>query len=203
MLRSVEGLQGAGKWHILKKMFPDFSGKNVLDLECGYGWHCLYAISKGAKHVIGIDISEKVIEKAKEISEGTPIEYKQLPIEDVSFGNESFDVVIGSLAFLYIEDLTAVFGKVNQYLKKNRRFVFSMEHPIFTSQGKQDWVKDENGNLLHWPVDHYVVEGKRNTAFLGHHVIKYRRTIQTIINSLIVSSFGILQITEPQPAKNS
>lgn len=34
MSRSVEGLQGAGEWHILQKMLPDFTDKRVLDLGC-------------------------------------------------------------------------------------------------------------------------------------------------------------------------
>ena len=49
MSRSVEGLQGAGEWHILQKMLPDFTDKRVLDLGCGFGWHCIYAIEHGAK----------------------------------------------------------------------------------------------------------------------------------------------------------
>lgn len=33
MTRSKKGLQGAGEWHALRKILPDFSGKKVLDLE--------------------------------------------------------------------------------------------------------------------------------------------------------------------------
>ena len=29
MSRSVEGLKGAGEWHILQKMLPDFIGKST------------------------------------------------------------------------------------------------------------------------------------------------------------------------------
>ena len=45
--RSVEGLSAAGEWHALQKLFPDFSGKRVLDLGCGFGWHCRYAADHG------------------------------------------------------------------------------------------------------------------------------------------------------------
>ena len=48
MSRSVEGLKGAGEWHVLQKMLPDFAGKRVLDLGCGFGWHCAYAIEQHA-----------------------------------------------------------------------------------------------------------------------------------------------------------
>ena len=60
MERSQKGLDGAGEWNTLKKMLPDFEGKTVLDLGCGYGWHCEYAAQHGAVKVIGVDISEKM-----------------------------------------------------------------------------------------------------------------------------------------------
>ena len=47
MARSAQGLEGAGEWYALQKMLPDFSGKRVLDLGCGYGWHCRYAARQG------------------------------------------------------------------------------------------------------------------------------------------------------------
>ena len=42
MDRSLKGLQGAGEWPALEKLLPDFEHKRVLDLGCGYGWHCIY-----------------------------------------------------------------------------------------------------------------------------------------------------------------
>lgn len=64
MSRSVQGLRGAGEWHELKKMLPDFNGKRVLDLGCGFGWHCRYAIERGATFALGIDLSGKMLDKA-------------------------------------------------------------------------------------------------------------------------------------------
>ena len=57
MSRSQYGLEGAGEWHQLEPMFPELSGKAVLDLGCGYGWHCKYASDHGAASVLGIDQS--------------------------------------------------------------------------------------------------------------------------------------------------
>lgn len=65
MTRSQQGLDGAGEWQTLKRLLPDFKKKRVLDLGCGYGWHCLYAAEHGAASVIGVDISEKMLEVAR------------------------------------------------------------------------------------------------------------------------------------------
>ena len=43
----------------IKALLPDFQDKTVLDLGCGFGWHCRYAREQQAKSVIGVDLSEK------------------------------------------------------------------------------------------------------------------------------------------------
>jgi len=61
-------------------------------------------------------------------------------IEGYGYPAGSFDVVISSLALHYIEDYRQVCGKVYSCLADGVDFVFSVEHPIFTSQGSQEWV---------------------------------------------------------------
>lgn len=199
MSRSKQGLQGAGEWHILQKMLPDFKGKRVLDLGCGFGWHCVYAIEHGASHVTGVDISEKMLEEAR-VRNGSPlIEYKCMAIEDFDFQPHSYDIVISSLTFHYLESFINISRKINNCLMPGGSFVFSVEHPIFTAYGNQDWYYDEAGNRVHWPVDRYFTEGKRTAVFLGEEVVKYHKTLTTYINSLLQTGFEICELIEPQP----
>ncbi len=202
MNRSKNGLEGAGEWHELKKMMPNFKDKRVLDLGCGFGWHCRYAVENGARSVIGIDISQKMLSEAKSKTKYGNIEYICMPIEDIDFPEESFDVVISSLALHYVKSFEDVLVRVYKCLSKGGDFVFSVEHPIFTAQGPQDWYYDGKGNILHWPVDHYFTEGIRNAKFLGEEVIKYHRTLTTYLNSLIKLGFEITGVVEPKPAEN-
>lgn len=65
MERSRKGLQGAGERHQLRPMFPRVAGRAVLDLGCGYGWHCKYAEEQGAARVLGLDGSRRMIEEAR------------------------------------------------------------------------------------------------------------------------------------------
>jgi ubiquinone/menaquinone biosynthesis C-methylase UbiE len=202
MNRSKNGLEGAGEWHELKKMMPNFKDKRVLDLGCGFGWHCRYAVENGARSVIGIDISQKMLSEAKSKTKYGNIEYICMPIEDIDFPEESFDVVISSLALHYVKSFEDVLVRVYKCLSKGGDFVFSVEHPIFTAQGPQNWYYDGKGNILHWPVDHYFTEGIRNAKFLGEEVIKYHRTLTTYLNSLIKLGFEITGVVEPKPAEN-
>lgn len=199
MERSKKGLEGAGEWHELRKLLPNFQGKRVLDLGCGFGWHCRYAIENGAKWVVGIDISQKMLSEAMNKTKSENIKYIHMPIEDIDFPENSFDVIISSLSLHYIKSLEDIFSKISKCISNGGEFVFSVEHPIFTAQGTQDWYYDDKGNILHWPVDQYFAEGVRNANFLGEEVIKYHRTLTTYLNSLIKVGFEITGVIEPKP----
>ncbi|WP_440894998.1 class I SAM-dependent methyltransferase [Amphibacillus sp. Q70] len=196
MLRSVKGLEGAGEWPIFQALLPELKNKHVLDLGCGFGWHCRYAREQQASSVVGIDISEKMLEAARKKTNDSFIKYLNMPIEEIDFSKESFDLVISSLAFHYIESFEIICEKVYQYLKPSGSFVFSVEHPIFTTRHEQDWYYDPNGNRLHWPVDHYQAEGIRETPFLTENVIKYHRTVSTYMNGLIEAGFRVRAVKE-------
>ena len=199
MERSKRGLEGAGEWSELQKVLPDFGGRRVLDLGCGYGWHCLYAAEHGAKYVLGTDISEKMLSAAAERNGHEKIEYRRSAMEDLAFDEGTFDVVISSLAFHYVKDFETVAANISRWLVPGGRLVFSAEHPVFTSYGTQDWYYDEGGNILHFPVDHYYEEGERDAVFLGEHVTKYHRTLTTYLNTLLQNGFDLKDIIEPKP----
>lgn len=198
MNRSINGLAGAGEWKTLEPMLPDFEGKRVLDLGCGFGWHCQYAIDHGAAAVTGVDLSERMLARARE-NTSEKIHYICDAIEAVRFPTHHFDVVVSSLAFHYLETFDPIARNVFTWLDSGGDFVFSVEHPIFTAQGTQEWVRDEQGTILHFPVDRYFEEGRRETSFLGERVIKYHKTLTTYLMTLLRQGFEITGVVEPQP----
>ncbi|PJO78332.1 methyltransferase domain-containing protein [Neisseria brasiliensis] len=174
----------------------------ILDFFSGYGWHCIYAMENGASSVVGVDISHKMLEVAKGKTHFPQIEYECCAIEDVDFPEESFDVILSSLAFHYVADYENLIKKIYRMLKAGGNLVFTVEHPVFTAHGTQDWYYNEKGEILHFPVDNYYYEGKRTAMFLEEKVTKYHRTLTTYLNTLLSNSFIINQIVEPQPPEN-
>lgn len=203
MPRSVQGLQAAGEWPAFRSLLPDLNGQRVLDLGCGFGWHCRYAREQGAEYVLGIDLSSNMLSKAQELTNDSAIEYRQAAIEELKLENGSFDLVLSSLALHYVDDFQKISDAVFDCVKAGGRFVFSVEHPIFTSIADQDWIYSEEGAILHWPVDHYQHEGQRNTAFLGEQVVKYHRTLAAYVGSLLNSGFQLEKLLEPQPTEEA
>ena len=138
MARSKQGLDGAGEWETLQKLLPDFEGKAVLDLGCGYGWHAAYVIEHGALSVTACDISEKMIAAARQKNALPGIDYRCEAFEDSEFPAESFDIIICSLMLHYLASYDEFLEKASRWLKRGGNLVFTVEHPIFTAYGSQD-----------------------------------------------------------------
>lgn len=201
MPRSKEGLSAAGEWHQLKPLFPSLQEKSVLDLGCGYGWHCKFAEEQGASRILGIDLSRKMIEEAYNRNSGAKINYRVCGIEEYEYPENEWDCVVSNLALHYMEDLEIIFQKVFRTLKSKGIFLFNIEHPVFTSGTGQDWLYSEDGKIQCWPIDNYFIPGKRHTKFLDCDVIKYHHTLTQILMGLLHSGFSLKAVEEAEPPK--
>lgn len=199
MDRSKYGLQAAGEWHQLGLLFPDLKDAVVLDLGCGYGWHSKYAANCGASSILGIDLSEKMVAEAKIRNSDERIVYQVLDINEYDYPENTYDCVISNLVLHYIENLNAVYEKVYATLKPGGVFLFNIEHPVFTSGIRQDWVYDAAGKPLYWGIDNYFYPGKRTTNFLGQSVSKQHHTLTQILMGLLDAGFRIEAVEEAQP----
>ena len=196
MPRSRYGLEGAGEWHQLEPLFPKLSGKAVLDLGCGYGWHCRYAAEHGAASVLGIDQSAQMIAEANRRNAADGIEYRICDVLDFAYPEETYDLVISNLVLHYLADLDSIYRCIHRTLKPGGVFLFNIEHPTFTAGINQQFAADGS-----WPVTDYYYPGERNTDFLGYAVKKYHHTLTQILNGLLKSGFAIETVEEAMPPK--
>jgi SAM-dependent methyltransferase len=196
--RSVEGLAGAAEWPSLRAMLPDVSGLRIVDLGCGYGWFCRCASENGAQQVLGLDVSEKMLERAKAMTSDPAITYARADLEKLDLSTASFDLAYSSLTFHYIENLAGLFATVYRALVPGGFLIFSIEHPIYMASAHPGWLTDAEGRRT-WPVDGYQSEGPRSTDWLAKGVIKQHRTIGTLLNMLIRTGFTISHVEEWGP----
>ena len=201
MDRSKHGLSMAGEWHQLQPLFPELKGKTVLDLGCGYGWHCKYATEQGAQSVLGIDPSEKMLDTARTRNADRVIQYRLCSVEEYEYPAEHYDLVVSNLVLHYIEDLDTAFLNVHKTLKPGGIFLFNIEHPVFTAGVNESWATDETGKALYWPVDEYYYPGERKTIFLGQRVRKYHHTLTQILNGLLRAGFRLEAVEEAMPSE--
>ena len=197
--RSVEGLDGAPEWPALRAMLPDLRGRRVLDLGCGFGWFCRWAREQGAVHVEGIDVSEKMLARARATAADAAIAYRRADMERLALPTAAFDLVYSSLALHYIADLEQLLSQVHRSLVPGGGLVFSVEHPIYTAPAHPGWLADTAGRKT-WGVDGYLDEGPRSTDWLTKGVIKQHRTLATYINMLLRLGFTLSHLEEWGPS---
>jgi SAM-dependent methyltransferase len=196
--RSVEGLDGAAEWPALKALLPGLRDLRVVDLGCGFGWFCRWARLQGAAAVLGIDVSQKMLARARVATTDAAITYLEADLEGAELPQAAFDLAYSSLALHYVEDLGGLLAKVRRALAPNGRLIFSVEHPIFTAPTQPGWSLGVDGRKS-WPVDSYLSEGPRRTDWLAKSVIKQHRTLATYLNLLLQLGFGLSHIEEWGP----
>lgn len=196
--RSIHGLDGAPEWPSIVKMLPSLKNLNVIDLGCGYGWFCRYAQEQRAQSVLGLDISEKMLNRAREMTSNSGITYREENLEQMKLPTAAYGLVYSSLTLHYIEHLSELLKTIYQSLTEGGYFVFSAEHPIYTAAKHPDWSIDEVGQKS-WPVNSYQAEGQRITNWLVEGVIKQHRMIGTYLNLLIEQGFIIRHVEEWGP----
>ena len=197
--RSVKGLEGAPEWPSLRALLPDMRGLRVLDLGCGYGWFCRWAREQGAARVVGVDVSEKMLARARALTAAdAAIDYVRADLESLELPEAGFDLAYSSLALHYVEAFASLFSTLHRALVAGGHLIFSVEHPMFTAPSRPGWAVDAQGHRT-WPVDSYLVEGARQTDWLTKGVVKQHRTLSTYVNLLLRQGFSLSHLEEWGP----
>ncbi|RDJ27502.1 class I SAM-dependent methyltransferase [Bosea caraganae] len=197
--RSVHGLDGAPEWGSLRKLLPPMQGLRVIDLGCGFGWFCRWAAEQGAKGVLGVDVSEQMLARARAETSNPAIAYLRADLETFAPEQGAFDLAYSSLAFHYLSDLGGLLARVHAALAPGGALVCSVEHPMLTAPRHQGWAQDASG-LPSWPVGAYLDEGPRSTDWLAKGVIKQHRTIATYLALLSQSGLRLTCLEEWGPS---
>jgi ubiquinone/menaquinone biosynthesis C-methylase UbiE len=199
MRERARGLHEAVIVPWLPDLLPELTGKSVVDLGCGDGWFCRYAAEAGAGAVVGVDSSARMLQRARERTSDVRISYLHAFAEDVEFPAASADVVVSILALHYVADLDPVLAGIAAWLVHGGTFVEIVEHPIFTSQRERSGWMTVQGRHAAWPVSDYFDEGARTTTWFVDGVVRYHRTLATIVNGIRAAGLTIDRVEEPRP----
>ena len=110
-----EGLIRTHSWH-----------GDVLEYGCGVGSHSLLMARNGAARVVGIDISDVAVERARaaaEAADATQTEYHVMNAEQLRFASNSFDLICGT-GILHQLDLDRAYSEIARVLRPGGLAVF-------------------------------------------------------------------------------
>lgn len=181
---------------VIDELVGSLANLRILDLGCGDARYGREALEQGCLSYLGIDGSQNMINLANEQLAGTSGQVLRATIENWTFPQEQFNLVISRLALHYVEDIAAVFANVYNALVEDGRLIFSVEHPVITScnrarkkgQARQDWI-----------VDGYFDTGLRQTYWIAGEIIKYHRTVEDYFMALRQAGFEVDAVRESRP----
>jgi len=115
------------------EMAGDVAGRAAIDLACGSGMFCRLLKERGARRVVGIDISSRQIALARAENRERGIEYREMSADaaDGKFGPE-FDLATAVFLLHYSESeakLRRMVGAIFRILKPGGRFAGIVQNP--------------------------------------------------------------------------
>lgn len=181
------------------KLLGDIKGKSILHLQCHFGQDTISLDRLGAK-VIGVDFSDKAIERAKELSAKTEseAEFVCCDIYDLpKYLNKNFDIVFTSYGTIgWLPDLDKWAKIISRYLKPGGKFIFAEFHPFV-------WMFDDNFEKIKYNYfnTEAIVETENGTyadrnARITQKNICWNHSISEVVNSLIKNGLEINSLNE-------
>jgi SAM-dependent methyltransferase len=200
---------------ILKYFKNKLKGKRVLCIGCGSGDECKMFHDMGAKEVVGVDISDKLVAYCK-------LRYSEIRFEVGSWSDfrfipnlGKFDYVYSGFAIHYVDDWTGVCNDVAFTLKDKGEFIFSTVHPIKNSVEKEidgafkrkvfGIVKELGTKEVVRKYGNYFKEGESEINLFsdGVKVRVYKKNYASIVNELSKSVLRIRKFIEPVPTSGA
>lgn len=196
--RSRLGLEGTPEGASLLGLLPPVGGKRVVEMGCGFGHLSRWLADAGAGSVVGIDLSEKMLAAARAATDDPRVTYRRADLDTLELEAESADLIVSSLTFHYVEDFPRLAGMLYRALTPSGDLVFSVEHPIYSARAVPEWSETEDGRQAFAIID-YSIEGEKRSNWIVDGVVKYHRTIATLLNRLADAGFLHRRLEEWKP----
>ena len=175
-------------------LLGDLKDKKVLHLQCHFGLDSLSLVRMGAE-VTGVDLSDKAIEKARELAEETGLNARFICCDLYALPNhlhEQFDMVFTTYGTIgWLPDLNKWASIIKQFLKPGGELLFVEFHPVI-------WMFDDDFKEVAY--DYFntrpIVETESGTyadpdASLEQELVSWNHSLGEVLSSLLNAGLEI------------
>jgi ubiquinone/menaquinone biosynthesis C-methylase UbiE len=194
---------------IVELLKNKIANTRILCIGCGSGDECKLFSEMGAKEIVGVDISDKLIAYDREHYPNMRFEVASWDdfnqIEDIGL----FDIVYAGFSIHYVNDWTKVCNDVAKVLKSEGLFVFSTLNPIklMLERIKEPPIKQKVFGIVRNTETKKVirtygeyVDSKYDLRLFNNDSVEvYKKKFSTMINELGASELRITKFLEPLP----
>lgn len=197
----MEGfLQGKSTLNTIElELLGNVKGKKVLHLQCHFGQDTMTFSRMGAK-ATGVDLSDKAIERAREINEKLNLDasFVCCDIYDApNHLNEQFDIIFTSYGTIgWFPDLDKWAKVISQLLKPGGKFVMADFHPVV-------WMFDNDFKEIFYNYfnTEAIIEDETGTyadreAEIANQTITWNHPTSELLNALITNGLELNSFNE-------
>lgn len=174
---------------VIFDILGDIKGLTMIDIACGQGYLSRILARKGGD-VIGIDISEKMLEIALTSEESEPLGVKYIRCNSGNMSeiaDASIDCIVSTFGFHDIKEIEPTINECGRVLKNNGKLVFAIPHPFTYARRTQD----EEGYFL--KMRHYMsIREIPHPKYKETDVVAYHRPLSYYFEKLF--SVGLQMI---------
>lgn len=186
-------------------------GERLLDIACGAGRFTRRMADKGAV-VTAVDHSLSFIERARERSVGyeEKIEYHVANASDTqalsALPGTPFDAAVCTMGLMDMAVITPLARALPKLLKPRGRFVFSVLHPVFHSEGTRTTLEREftsSGAQERFAIS--VPDYLKSRAYLGIGIVGqprphryFHRPVSQLLRTFFDVGFTLSAFEEPR-----
>ncbi len=181
------------------ELLGDINGKSILHLQCHFGQDTI-SLSRLGANVTGVDLSDKAIERAKELAIKTKMDATFICCDIYDLPqhlDKEFDLVFTSYGTIgWLPNLDKWAKIVSRFLKPNGKFVFVEFHPVV-------WMFDADFKKIEYNYFNTgpIVENEEGTyadknAPISQDSVGWNHSISEVVTNLLQNGLEINSMKE-------
>jgi ubiquinone/menaquinone biosynthesis C-methylase UbiE len=140
----------------LREVLSGVEFDNCLEMGCGTGKNTEWLETK-AKHVTGVDLSEEMLNKAKQKITSEKVRFLHANMNsNKEYSDRMYDLITFSLVLEHVEDIDPALQKVSKVLNTGGYIYIGELHPFKQYTGSKARFETENGTQIVPCFNHHI-----------------------------------------------
>lgn len=174
--------------------------RTALDVGCGEGRFCRMLRPRGVE-VTGVDPTPALLAAARARDDGG--RYVEGRAETLPFGDGAFDLVVSYLSLIDIPDVDLAIAEMARVLRPGGALLIANLTSFTSARADTGWVRDGEGQRLHYPVDDYLAERAMWIGYRGIRIVNHHRPLSTYLQALLRTGLVLTHFDEPAPVADA